>query len=339
VSTPTDLHQHAWPEPFLAALSARTDGPRTRVQADGSWRLLLPGEPECVLGECEIDLHRREGALFAAGLDRALLVPPLAIGIDGLEADDARQLLTSWHEGVLAHGGPFGVWASVPSRDPQPRDLRLALSRGAIGLALPASALADADALERHGPVLEELARADRPLFVHPGAPAGGAASGRPDDAPWWPALGDYTGQLLRAWATWLDRGHRTHPTLRVAFAALAGGGALMLERLAARGGPVDLARSEHLVYETSSFGPRTIAAAAQSVGVDRLAFGSDRPVVAPEEQHVPAIAGIDGRRLASVAAGRLLGDAVEIPVAVPAASGGEATDPADVGTPVRVAA
>ncbi|CAB4954045.1 unannotated protein [freshwater metagenome] len=310
MSTPTDLHQHAWPEPFLAALSARTDGPRTRVEADGSWRLLLPGEPACALGECEIDLHRREGALFAAGLDRALLVPPLAIGVDGLEPDDARQLLISWHEGVLAHGGPFGVWAAVPSRDPQPRDLRLALSRGAVGLALPAAALADADALERFGPVLEELARADRPLFVHPGAPAGGAAAGRPDDAPWWPALGDYTGQLLRAWATWLDRGHRAHPTLRVAFAALAGGGALMLERLAARGGPVELARSEHIAYETSSFGPRTIAAAAQSVGADRLAFGSDRPVVAPEEQHVPVVAGIDPVRLASVAAGRLLGDA-----------------------------
>lgn len=314
MSTPTDLHQHAWPEPFLAALSARTDGPRTRVEADGSWRLLLPGEPDCVLGECEIDLHRREGALFAAGIDRALLVPPLAIGVDGLDPDESRGLLTSWHEGVLAHGGPFGVWAAVPSRDPQPRDLRLALARGAIGLALPAAALADADALERFGPVLEELARADRPLFVHPGAPAGGAPAGRPDDAPWWPALGDYTGQLLRAWATWLDRGHRAHPTLRVAFAALAGGGALMLERLAARGGPVDLARSGQVVYETSSFGPRTIAAAAQAVGVDSLAFGSDRPVVAPEEQHVPAVAGIEPGRLATVAAARLLGEPVAIP-------------------------
>jgi 6-methylsalicylate decarboxylase len=319
VSTATDLHQHAWPEPFLAALSARTDGPRTRVDADGSWNLLLPGEPDCVLGEKEIDLHRREGALFAAEIDRALLVPPLAIGIDGLPADDARALLTAWHEGVLAHGGPFGVWASVPSQDPRPSDLRAALGRGAIGLAVPAAALADADALGRFGPVLEELARADKPLFVHPGAPANGAVSGRPDDAAWWPALGDYTGQLLRAWATWLDRGHREHPTLRVAFAALAGGGALMLERLAARGGPVDLARSEQIVYETSSFGPRTIAAAALSVGADRLAFGSDRPVVAPEEQHVPRVAGVDPRRLATVAAARLLGEPVPATVDAPA--------------------
>jgi hypothetical protein len=158
--------------------------------------------------------------------------------------------------------------------------------------------------------VLEALERVGRPLFVHPGAPADGAATGRPDDAPWWPSVGDYPGQLLRAWATWLDRGHCAHPTLRVAFAALAGGGALLLERLAARGGPVELARSEHLVYETSSFGPRTVAAAAQSVGVDRLGFGSDRPVVPAHHQHVPRAAGIDPHRLASVAAERLLGDA-----------------------------
>jgi hypothetical protein len=243
VSLATDLHQHAWPESFLAALSARSDGPRTRRNADGHWSLLLPGEPECTLGEAEIDLDRRAGGLFAAGLDRALLVPPLAIGVDGLPADEARALLTTWQDGVRAHGGPFGVWAAVSAEDPRPADLLAALRRGAVGLAVPAAALADADALEHYGPVLEALARADRPLFVHPGAPAGGAETGRRDDAPWWPALADYTGQLLRAWATWLDRGHRQHPTLRVAFAALAGGGALMLERLAARGGPVELAR------------------------------------------------------------------------------------------------
>jgi hypothetical protein len=353
VSLATDLHQHAWPESFLAALSARTDGPRTRRDADGGWSLLLPGEPACTIGEAEIDLHRRAGGLVAAGLDRALLVPPLAIGVDGLPADEARALLATWQDGVRAQGGPFGVWAAVAARDPRPADLRAALRRGAVGLAVPAAALADADALEHYGPVLEELARADRPLFVHPGAPAGGAATGRRDDAPWWPALGDYTGQLLRAWATWLDRGHRQHPTLRVAFAALAGGGALMLERLAARGGPVDLARSAFVAYETSSFGARTLAAAADAVGADRLVFGSDRPVVAPMEGHVPLVPGVDPVRLSTVAAARLLGEPLTaaapapglLPAVAPvpavareAAPGPVAADPS-VATPAPAAA
>lgn len=311
MSTTTDLHQHAWPESFLAALSARVDGPRTRRAGDRRWTLDLPGEPSCTLGEREIDMDRRAGGLFAAGIDRALLVPPLAIGIDALPAEEARELLASWQDPALALGGPFGVWAAVAARDPRPEDLRSALRRGAVGLAVSASALADPAALDRIGPVLEELARAERPLFVHPGAPERQSDPTRPEVADWWPAVADYPGQLLRAWATWLDRGHAQHPTLRVAFAALAGGGALQLDRLAARGGPVELARSDRFVYETSSFGPRGLAAAAQAVGVDRLGFGSDRPVVPATDQHVPAVAGIDPSRLATVAAGRLLGDPV----------------------------
>nr|WP_282600178.1 amidohydrolase family protein [Patulibacter sp. SYSU D01012] len=212
--------------------------------------------------------------------------------------------MTVWLDGALAAGGPFGAWAAVAARDPRPADLRAALARGAVGLVVPAAAVADPAALDRLGPVLEELGRHDRPLFVHPGVP-----DGRPDDAAWWPAVGDYTGQLLRAWATWLDRGHRAHPTLRVLFAALAGGGALLLERLAARGGPVDLARSPLLAYDTSSFGTRTLAAAAQAVGADRLAFGSDLPVVAPAHGHVPVVAGVGAGRLATVAASTLLGE------------------------------
>ncbi|WP_320670461.1 amidohydrolase family protein [Patulibacter defluvii] len=303
----TDLHQHAWPEPFLAALSARSEGPRTVREAEGRWTLLLPGEPPYPIGEGEIDLDRRAGGLFAAAIDRALLVPPLALGLDALPAEEERRLLASWQDAALALGAPFGVWAAVASGDPRPADLRSALRRGAIGLALPAAAFADAAALERFGPVLEELARADRPLFVHPGAPAAGAEG--PAPAAWWPALADYPGQLLRAWSTWLDRGADQHPTLRVAFAALAGGGPLLLERLAARGGPVELARSSRIAYETSSFGPRALAAAAQAVGTDRLAFGSDRPVVDPRQQHVPAVAGLDPQRLATVAAAQLLGE------------------------------
>ncbi len=304
----TDLHQHAWPVDFLAALEARHEGPSTERTGDVSWTLRLPHEPDCQLGEAEIDADWRRGGLFAAGIDRALLVPPLAIGIDQLPADDARELLAAWHDASFALGAPFAVWGAVAARDPRVSDLEGLLARGAVGLAVPASAIADAAAIDRLGPVLEALERAGKPLFVHPAPPADGADAG--DVAPWWPAVADYPGQLLRAWATWLDRGTVLFPALRVGFAALAGGGPLMIERLAARGGPVDAARGERIFYETSSFGPRAIAAAAQAVGVDRLAFGSDRPVVAATDQHVPVVAGIDRRRLCSAAAGRLLGDA-----------------------------
>lgn len=320
MAIPTDLHQHAWPEAFLAALGTRKDGPRAEREGDREWRLCLPHEPDCRLDEREIDADRRRGGLFAAGLDRALLVPPLAIGIDALPADDARELLGVWHDACFALGEPFGVWGAVPARDPRVADLDALLDRGAVGLAVPASAIADAAAIERFGPVLEALVRADRPLFVHPEPPSATSASDGVDVAPWWPAVADYPGQLLRAWATWLDRGVALFPDLPVGFAALAGGGPLLLERLAARGGPVDAARSDRLVYDSSSFGPRALASAAQAVGADRLAFGSDRPVVAATEQHVPTVAGLDPQRLTTVAAARLLGEPLGVGVPAVAA-------------------
>ncbi|MGE4427947.1 MAG: amidohydrolase [Solirubrobacteraceae bacterium] len=300
----TDLHQHVWPEAFLAALSARSTGPRAVRRADGAWTLCLDGEPDSVLGEREICLHRRDGALFAAGIERALLVPPLAIGIDALERDEARGLLDGWLSGALDAGPRFGAWAGIAA-DAPPSDVTAALGRGAVGLALPATRLADAEALDRNGPVLEALERAGRPLFIHPGAVA--APAGR-RSASWWPAVADYPGQLQRAWATWLDRGLEQHPSLRVAFAALAGGAPLLLERLAARGGPVGSAADERIVYETSSFGPAAIAGAAAAVGADRIGFGSDRPVVAATGQHVPDVPGLDPAALTRIAAAGLLG-------------------------------
>jgi len=321
VALRTDLHQHAWPVELLTQLAAREgrDGPRARRDGEG-WILELPGEPASRLGEREIDLHRRAGALFAAGIDRALLVPPLAIGLDGLDPAESRELLAAWAAGArrfrTPEGSPFAVWAAVPAADPDPADLAAQLAAGAIGLALPAAALADAAALDRHGPLLEALARADRPLFVHPGPPAASPAARTA--APWRAAIADYPAQLLAAWATWLERGLREHPAVRVAFAALAGGAPLLLERLAARGGPVADARDERVAYDTSSFGPRALGAAALAVGAERLAFGSDRPVVAATDQHVPPIAGVERHGLTTVAAARLLGEPV--PATAPAA-------------------
>ena len=84
--------------------------------------------------------------------------------------------------------------------------------------------------------------------------------------------------------AAWLGFGawvRPAHPGLRVCFAMLAGLAPLHEERLASRGrhcGPAD----PLAFYDTSSYGPRAIAAMAAAVGEDALVFGSDRPVVAP---------------------------------------------------------
>jgi hypothetical protein len=73
----------------------------------------------------------------------------------------------------------------------------------------------------------------------------------------------------------------------------LAGGGPLHAERLVARGGPGSAIHDPLAWFDVSSYGPLALDAMIRTIGVDRLVYGSDRPVAAP-----PAIA--------------TLGDAVE---------------------------
>jgi hypothetical protein len=83
-----------------------------------------------------------------------------------------------------------------------------------------------------------------------------------------------------------------------VLFAALAGLAPLHAERLAARGGPAGAARDAQLFYDTSSYGPRALAAMRVAVGADALVHGSDRPYAEPPPST---------RREATVNAARLL--------------------------------
>jgi len=69
-----------------------------------------------------------------------------------------------------------------------------------------------------------------------------------------------------------------------VLFAMLAGGAPLHAERLAARGGPAEAVHDELTYFDVSSYGPRTLDAMLRIVGVDRLVYGSDRPVAAPPD-------------------------------------------------------
>ena len=80
------------------------------------------------------------------------------------------------------------------------------------------------------------------------------------------------------AFATW---GRPCHPQLRVVYAMLAGGAPLHAERLDARGGPGAAVHDPLVWFDVSSYGPLTLDAMIRVVGVDRLVFGSDRPVVA----------------------------------------------------------
>ena len=87
---------------------------------------------------------------------------------------------------------------------------------------------------------------------------------------------------MQAAWLTFVTRGRREHPDLTVLFPMLAGLAPLHSERLGrARGPAIDL-RDPRIFYDTSSYGPVAIEAAARQVGAGQLVFGSDRPVIEP---------------------------------------------------------
>jgi 6-methylsalicylate decarboxylase len=276
----TDVHQHLWPEGFVAALARRTVPPRLR-RSGATWLLELRGEPAMPFAADEHDADRRRLQGRASGIDRIVLAPSLPLGIEALRGDEARALLDLWHDGVLALGEPFGVWGSVAAQGARAGDVDHLLDRGCVGLALPAATLGSPAGLDRTGPLLEALARRGAPLLVHPGpAPAGRAP------APWWPALTSYVADLQAAWLTWASWGRRAHPALPVLFAALAGGAPMQSERLAARGGPTTGLGDPLAFYDTSSYGTHAIEAVGRLVGIDQLVFGSDRPVVGRPAPH-----------------------------------------------------
>ena len=270
----TDCHQHLWPARLLDALRERTTPPFL----DG-WTLHLPGEPPCPIDPAAHDVATRAAAEVADGTGRALVSLSSPLGLEHLPGEDADPLLAAWNDGALELPDPFRVWAAAGVTDLDPGSLAKTLRQDrVVGLQLPATAFADPRAVARLEPLLAECELADKPVLVHPG-PA--PVCDTTDLPAWWPALVPYVQQLHASWLAWHVGGRERHPTLRIAFVALAGLAALHHERLAARGGA--LGRLDPLVhYETSSYGPRAIDALVRVVGVDPLVLGTDRPYAQP---------------------------------------------------------
>jgi len=255
-----DLHQHLWPEPLVAALTARTSPPCLR---DG----LLLIEPE---GAFEIDpavygLESCIAGLDRAGIDIAVVSCPPTLGIEQLPDEGAEPLLRAYHEGALAAVDASGG-----------RVLALSMERpldGFVGTMLAADDLAD---LDRIAPALDEAVRRGTFVFVHPGCPVR-----LPAVAPaWWAPVVDYTAQMQRAYGAWLARGSDRWPSLRVVFAILAGGAPFQLERMQARGFDISVSLHPTLYLDTASYGRRALELCLATFGARQIVYGSDAPVV-----------------------------------------------------------
>jgi 6-methylsalicylate decarboxylase len=292
-----DVHQHLWPEPFLAALRARRTAPRIE-----GWILHLPGERPYAIDPAHHDADERAALAAADGDELVLVAPSAALGLDRLPPQEAAELAEAWLEGALRLAAPFRAWAMAGTQQPDAQALQDALDRGAIGLELPADGLAGPGGLDHLKPLLDVLDAARRPLLVHPGPAGADDAPGRP---AWWAPVVPYVAQLHAAWWAWEVDGRARHPHLPVCFVALAGLGPLHGERMRARGGagrPVD----PLTFVETSTYGTQGVDAVIRVLGIDVVCHGSDRPYAAPAD---PGLGDAALHAIRTVNPGRLLAD------------------------------
>jgi hypothetical protein len=255
-----DVHQHIWPEGFVAALRRRSAPPLLR----GDTLVLVEGEYECDLAAHELAV--RLEALDRDGVDVAVVSLQPTLGIERLDPQEQDELAVLWEDGALelvaASGGRFVALA--PGR----------VTPGFVGAVAPASALRDIDALAE---LLGALAATGGFLLVHPSG-----SEPVPGAPPWWPAVVDYTGQMQAAYLTWLSYGQRLWPAVNVVFAILAGGGPFQLERLASRGVAVRSGLHDNVFFDVASYGRRAIELCIETFGVHQIVYGSDAPVIDP---------------------------------------------------------
>lgn len=254
-----DVHQHLWPEGFVAALARRREAPRLR----GSRLVLAEGEFELDLREHELD--NRLAVLDRDATELAVVSLQPTLGLHALPSGERAGLVAAWEKGtrelVAAAGGRLAALSAGGSLD------------GFAGAAVGSDALADLDVL---APLLDELGRRGGFLFVHP---SGGPVE---DHAPWWAAVAVYTAQMQAAYLRWLAHGQERWPSLPVVFAILAGGAPFQLERLSTRGVDVRSTLHSNLYLDTASYGRRALELCIETFGVEQLVYGSDVPEIDP---------------------------------------------------------
>src|SRR6202012_765495 len=169
---------------------------------DGLWVLHLAGEPPYVIDVLAESAESRTRLLEIDGVELAAIAISSPIGIETLASDQAHALIAAHLDGVLSLGDQFVAWGPIGIRRPDPADVDAVLERGCVGISVPSAALADLDALETIGPVLERVQELEAPLFVHPGcfAPRPPSLS----DPLWWPALTSYGEELQAAVLTFV---------------------------------------------------------------------------------------------------------------------------------------
>ena len=179
-----DVHQHLWPEAVLRVLERRSAPPKARWQ-DGRWRIELHGGAQL---RCRPARSRSRERARGLAVDRALVALSSPVGLEALPARDALAAIAAWQEAATALPPELGWWAATPEAlqgEGEAELAREAIAAGAAGVCLPANRLATPRQANEALPLLNAVADAGAPVFVHPGpATTGSPARATPGGPP-----------------------------------------------------------------------------------------------------------------------------------------------------------
>lgn len=288
-----DFHAYFQPRAFLDGLRGRKDYPRIEKTPQGEAIFSGPGAARPLRpGQTDIDLRVKN--LAEAGIDCQILRLQNVSGVDALAPAEGLALAQAANEELvqIAHRFPgrFICYAAVPMTDVKGAvdEIKRAVTKlGHRGVGLSASAGGRTLDHPNFLPLLECAAKLDVPVILLPNHPS----MLDPLLAPHGWLTGGYgfqvdisTVALRLVCSGVLDR----LPGLKIVLANLGGVLPFVVERLDyywqrmhAGERPLPVPPREALRrfwYETASAHPAAIRMTAETLGVDRIVFGSDYP-------------------------------------------------------------
>ncbi|AHF94776.1 hypothetical protein OPIT5_26540 [Opitutaceae bacterium TAV5] len=333
----TDWHTHVITPTEIRILSQRTKTPRIITDADGG-RVIAratdatgPATHPFPLWDTATDVEARLRHLDENGVERQILSYAVPLGYDAaLTADEIKPLFRGINDDLAAlvrrHPDRFSALAALPTSDLAwaAEELeRVHAEPGFLGAALPLNAFATLRGARTLAPVFEVAQKHRSHLLIHRGA-ASPAIPGQPplvlpEDTEWarTSLLSDSqlaAGAITLGLTDFLD----DYPDVTVQIVMLGGAIPYVAEHIRQWGafsgvaGDDPVKKFRRLYFDPGPYSttPRSVRAAVDAFGADRILFGSDygpMPSIRKGIETLDAILTEEERRLIYVENGRAL--------------------------------
>ena len=275
-----DVHSHFIPDAYWSAIGRRVDAEPDFAELARRNNLV----PQLDDGPMRT-VRMRLSEMDSAGVDISVIsLPPPGVAIRAGDARLARDVNDGLVEAAMSDADRLRVMCvlPLPDADSSIAELRRLRDHPLVrGVAVTTNVQGwSLDALDLQ-PVYEEIAQADLPLFVHPALePLPAVFDDFALTASVAAVMSSSLGVLRMIYAGTFDRS----PGLTVIMPHLGGVIPYLLQRLMDLGGqqgaryPLRHYVERRLIFDTCSYHPPAFRCAADTVGIGRLALGTDYP-------------------------------------------------------------